>query len=126
MTRDEPAALAFPFRFGPGGRSAVAPDLPSHVRDEVIQLLLTAIGERLFLRDFGTGIQRLVFDNVDAGVVGVTKATIAQALSRWLATRAQVDALEVTFSDGQLNVDLAYRVASDRNSRQMRFQRKLG
>jgi len=121
-----PAFLSFPFRIGPGGRSALVPGLPEHVRDEIVQLILTAIGERLFLPEFGTNVKRMVFENVDETVVGLTKATLSHALAQWLGHRATVDRLEVGFANGQLAVDLDYRVIGDASPRQMRFERQVG
>ena len=40
--------LRFPFRIGQHGRPETPADLSDHVRGEVIQLLLTAPGERDF------------------------------------------------------------------------------
>ena len=41
--------LAFPFHIGHDGRSAAPADDAAHVRDELLQLLLTGPGERLEL-----------------------------------------------------------------------------
>ena len=45
--------LAYPFHIGTDGRSATPADLSEHIRGEIIQLLLTAQGERSFLPSFG-------------------------------------------------------------------------
>ena len=45
--------LAFPFRIAPDGRTATPASLDEHIKGEIIQLLLTAPGERLFLPAFG-------------------------------------------------------------------------
>jgi phage baseplate assembly protein W len=120
-----PAHLSFPFRIGPGGRTAVVADINDHVRDEIIQLILTALGERLFLPQFGTNVRRLVFENLDDAVGGLTKATIAQALSEWLGDRVHADDLQVTVDGSTITVDLSYRVAGG-DTHTMRFQRTLG
>jgi phage baseplate assembly protein W len=52
--------LAFPFRIGGDGRTVAPKDDAAHVRDELLQLLLTAPAERLFLPEFGGGVRRLV------------------------------------------------------------------
>lgn len=41
--------LAFPFHVGADGRTATPSGLAEHIRGEIMQLLLTAQGERPFL-----------------------------------------------------------------------------
>ena len=53
--------MAFPFRIADDGRTATPASLDDHVRGEIIQLLLTNPGERVFLPAFGAGLRRLVF-----------------------------------------------------------------
>ena len=56
-----------------------------HVRDELLQLLLTSPGERLFLPEFGGGVRKLVFEPASDVLRGVVKARItngAVALAR--------------------------------------------
>ncbi len=79
--------LAFPFRIGRDGRTAQIASLEEHVRDELVQLVLTNLGERLFLPEFGGGARRLVFENIDEPLMGVTKAALTDAVTRWLGQR---------------------------------------
>ncbi len=115
--------LSFPFRIGSDGRTALVADLNDHVRDEIVQLILTGTGERLFLPDFGTNVRRLVFENTDDTVTGLTKATIANALSKWLGSRVAVQSLDVTFADATISVNLQYQVAGGGTST-ISFQRR--
>jgi phage baseplate assembly protein W len=116
--------LAFPFHIGTDGRTATPVDLADHIRGEVIQLLLTAQGERPFLPSFGAGLRRLVFQLNDDATAGITKALVSQNLSRWLGQRITVDALDVSAEDSTLNVDLRYRVIATGEVRSVRFQRQ--
>ncbi len=118
--------LAFPFRIGPDGRSATPATLDEHVKGEIIQLLLTAPGERAFLPAFGGGLKRLVFERNDDVAAGLTKAVISQALSRYLGHRIAVEALNVTAEQSTLAVDLRYRVIATGETRQVRFERQGG
>lgn len=117
--------LAFPFRIGSDGRSAAPQSDSDQVRDELLQLLLTAPGERLFLPEFGGGVRRLVFEPASDVLRGVVKARITHALSRWLATRLTVDLIDVTFEDATalLEVTVKYRPAGSSDSRVIKFQR---
>ena len=115
--------LAFPFRIGPDGRTAAPADLPSHVRDELLQLLLTNSGERLFLPEFGGGVRKLVFEPLEESLAGVTKARLTQAINRWLGHRVTLENLKVTTSGAQFEVEVRYRLAGAQDARVLRFQR---
>ena len=95
MTLPDGRHLAFPFRIAADGRTAQVESLEQHVRDELIQLILTSPGERLFLPEFGAGVYRLVFENAGEITAAAAKATISQALSRWLGERVTPEELIV-------------------------------
>jgi len=132
--------LAFPFRIGTDGRTAAPASDADHVRDEVLQLLLTSPGERLFLPEFGGGVRKLVFEPASDVLRGVVKARITQALSRWLGHRVTVEGVEVRFGHelagldekpelvldrvtGGVEVIVKYRVAGTPDTRVLKFQR---
>jgi len=117
--------LAFPFHIGVDGRTDTPRDIDEHVRGEVIQLLLTNLGERPFLPSFGGSLRRLVFEGNDDVSAGLANATISQALSYWLQERIEVIALNVTTEEATLNVDLSYRVITNGEEKQLRFQREV-
>ncbi len=123
MSEQYPHYLAVPFQIGDDGRSATVSDLGEHVQDELMQLILTTLGERLFLPEFGTNVRRLVFENIDETTKGMTKATVAQAISRWLGHRVVVEELGVTFGEGKICVDVRYRASGTEDSRTLRFSR---
>lgn len=117
--------LAFPFRIGSDGRSAAPASDADHVRDELLQLLLTNPGERLFLPEFGAGLRRLVFEPASDVLRGVVKARITNALSRWLGTRLTVETIDVEFTAGGagFEVTVKYRPAGSADARVVKFQR---
>lgn len=116
--------LAFPFRIGAEGRTATPASDSDHIRDEILQLLLTDPGERPFLVEFGGGVRKLVFEPTSDVLRGVTKARITQALSRWMGHRVTTERLEVTFAGDTVEIELQYRPAGSEDSRTLRFQRK--
>ena len=115
--------LSFPFRIASNGRSAQVPSLEAHVRDELIQLVLTNPGERAFLPEFGGGVRRLVFENASETIAGVTKARITQAISRWLGQRVTLEDLQVTIDNSTIEIQIQYQIAGTKDSRIMKFQR---
>ncbi len=115
--------LAFPFRIDADGRTAAPASDADHIRDELLQLLLTNPGERPFLPEFGGGVRRLVFEPASDVLRGVTKARITQALTRWLGHRLTVELLDVTFSGELIEITIQYRPAGSEDSRVVKFQR---
>ena len=114
--------LAFPFRIGSDGRTVAPVDLSDHVRGELIQLLLTAPGERPFLPSFGAGLKRLVFERNDPVAAGLANATVSRNLSKWLGQRVAVESLKVEALDSELDVQLSYRIVATGEIRGMRLQ----
>ena len=115
--------LAFPFRIGDDGRTVGVTDLDQHVKEELTQLILTGIGERLFQTEIGTNVRRLVFENLDEVTAGITKSTVSQAVSRWLGHRVEIEELIVVTEESKITVDLRYKIAGTEDSRVLRFQR---
>lgn len=128
MTLAHGRHLAFPFRIGPDGRSAAPASNEAQLRDELLQLLLTSPGERLFLPEFGGGVRKLVFEPASEALRGVVKARITNALSRWLGERLVVELVEVDWSDAAttLEVTVQYRPAGSSDTRVVKFQRHAG
>jgi phage baseplate assembly protein W len=116
--------LSFPFRIGADGRTATPASLEEHVHGEIIQLLLTAPGERPFLPSFGGGLRRLVFERNDDVAATMTKALISRNLTRWLGHRVTVEALDVASEESTLTVDLRYRVTATGEARRVRFEKQ--
>lgn len=117
--------LAYPFRIGTDGRTVSPASDAEHLRDELLQLLLTSPGERPFLPDFGGGVRRLVFEPASDPLTGVVKARVTQALSRWLGHRLTVELVDVSRDTAAalLEVTVRYRPAGSAESRVLKFQR---
>jgi phage baseplate assembly protein W len=126
MTLPDGRHLSFPFHVGSDGRTAQITTLEEHVRDELMQLILTNPGERAFLPEFGGGVRRLVFEAAGDVTEAMAKAMISQALSRWLSQRLTVEDLVVEARNETIVVDLKYRIAGTEDSRRVRFERKGG
>jgi len=116
--------LSFPFRVGVDGRMTTVKTLDEHVRNELVQLLLTNQGERPFLVDFGGGVRRLVFEAADDATGAVAKATITQAINTWLGHRVILEYINVEVENSTISVDIRYRLAGTEDSRLLRFQRE--
>ncbi|HJR36293.1 MAG TPA: GPW/gp25 family protein [Gemmatimonadales bacterium] len=117
------AHLAFPFRVGPDGRTVPAATTAEHVRGELIQLLLTALGERPFIPELGCGLRAMVFEPASEVVESLTRARITEGITRWLGHRLVLEQLEVEFRDETIEVTVKYRINGETDSRVVRFQR---
>jgi phage baseplate assembly protein W len=124
MSQPHGRHLAFPFRIDPDGRTATPRSPQDHIRDEILQLLLTNPGERPFVPEFGGGVRKLIFEPESDALRGVTKARITQALSRWLGHRVTLESVDVDFRDSTIEVEIKYRPAGTDDSRVLKFQRK--
>ncbi len=118
--------LSFPFQIGSDGRTVQVASQEEHVRDELIQLILTNLGERAFLPEFGGGARRLVFESASEATQAMTKAMLTQAISTWLGHRLTLENLTVTVENETIEVEIQYRLAGSEDSRLMRFQRGGG
>jgi uncharacterized protein len=126
MTLPDGRHLAFPFRIGSDGRTVTVASLEQHVRDELMQLMLTNPGERAFVPEFGAGVRRLVFEGAGDVTEAMAKAMISQAISRWLSDRIILEDLNVEVRNETILADLKYRIVGTPDSRQVRFERKGG
>lgn len=122
----DPGHLSFPFRIGKDGRAAQVKSLENHIRDELIQLILTNPGERVFLPEFGGGVRRLVFESASETTAGMTKAMITQSITRWLGHRVTLEELTVAVENEKIEVEIKYRIAGTDDTRVLKFQRGGG
>jgi len=118
--------LAFPFRIGNNGRAVQVATLEEHVRDELVQLILTNPAERPFLPEFGGGVRRLVFENIDETTGAMVKALLTRSISRWIGNRVVLEDLTVLIENETIAVDLKYRIAGTDDVRVIKFQRHGG
>ncbi len=120
MTEILGSGLAFPLQVDP--RGAVALTQGEEDVAQAIQLILsTAPGERPTRPEFGCGVHELVFDTVDAGMVGKVDAAIRAALGRW---EPRIEVTEIDFDlsrvdDGRLEITIGYRVRGTNSERNL-------
>jgi phage baseplate assembly protein W len=126
MTTPGGPHLAFPFRIGTNGRTVTIGSLEEHIRDEVMQLVLTTPGERVFLPEFGGGARRLVFEGIGQRTEAMAKAMLSDSLTRYMGHRITVEELLIDTYESTIRVDLKYRITGSVESRQLRFERTGG
>ncbi|MFI9561192.1 GPW/gp25 family protein [Nonomuraea endophytica] len=114
-----PRGLGFPFGVTAAG-ALTALEGDQLLRGKVLQLLLTAQGERVNLPEYGTGLRDLVFDPNNELLAAATEFTVARALGRFLGDQLEVQSVQVAADAAELIVDIVYLRISDLNTERMR------
>jgi phage baseplate assembly protein W len=83
--------------------------------DQAMRLILgTAPGERPMRPEFGCAVHDLVFDTIDAEMVGKVETAVHRALARW-EPRIDVESLDFDLAEvneGKLIITINYRVVA--------------
>ena len=66
-----------------------------------------------------------MFEGLDDVTAALAKATISQAIARWLAERVELVALDVEQQDTTLRVGLEYRVIATGERQALSFEHEL-
>jgi phage baseplate assembly protein W len=106
-------ALWHPFSLAPGGKLADTSDYAQIVRGQIIDALMTNLGERVFRPRYGCDIQAALFDPSDELVRRDAAGQIKHRLEQ-LVTRAIIRSVIVTAGDpqpGYVTVKVVYRPA---------------
>ncbi len=77
----EPKGFAFPFRINSEGGVAVESG-PKKLRDNVVHILLTGLGERVMRREYGGGLRQLVHDPVNQVLLSVVQHQLLKAIAQ--------------------------------------------
>jgi Bacteriophage baseplate protein W len=113
------SGLAFPLHVDQRGALALA-EGEEDIAQAIEVILSTAPGERPTRPEFGCEVHDLVFDMVDAAMVGKVDVAIRDALARW---EPRIEVTEIDFDlsrvdGGRLDITVRYRVratSSERN-----------
>jgi phage baseplate assembly protein W len=104
------------------GRLAQESNFDKHIEQLIMQVLMTAPGERINRPDFGCGVKRLVF--APGGEVAATLAqtTVYQALNKWLSGAITVTEVTARAEDALLQIRVGYAVKVSGESRYLNVQ----
>jgi uncharacterized protein len=117
----EAVSFGFPFAVTPAGGVGTSRG-DERMRGKILQVLLTAPGERVNRPDFGCGLFNLVFEPDNAILAAATEFTVGQALMRWLGDEIVVDAVEVQSSGDTVVVEVAWVSRADLSRHAVRVQ----
>jgi len=115
MADQERAFLGTGWAFPPGldteGKIRLV-SLEEDVRQAILIIIQTVLGERVMRPDFGVGLRALVFEPVNRTTMALVHNTAERALIEW-EPRIDINNLEVTSDPNERNslvIDLLYTV----------------
>lgn len=105
-------ALAYPLRFDTDrGRYAKSKDYADYVKGLVLQVLMTAQGQRINRPNFGTPLSQLLFAPINDELTAVIEAQVTRALRKWLDKIIAVESVTVRQLElTRLEVEVSYSV----------------
>lgn len=104
-------AMRYPFAIDAGGgKLALQTDYEAYIKQLVLQVLLTAPGERINRPTFGAGVRKLVFTPLAESTASLAETAIFEALRTWLGTFIRVDAVQARAQDSTLAITVVYTI----------------
>ncbi|MEI7897702.1 MAG: GPW/gp25 family protein [bacterium] len=102
-------SIRYPFAIDRNlGTMAEENDFPAHVRQMILQVLLTDPGERINRPDFGCGIKRMVFAPNSDVTASLAQITIIQALNTWMGALINIGEVKVEAKEEKLLIHVSY------------------
>jgi phage baseplate assembly protein W len=99
--------VSFPLRIDDLGQVASQTgDMNIHAK--IMEVLMTAQGERVHLPEFGCGLRNLVFDPNNDILAATTEFTINAALQRWLGDEILVESVNVASEEMEVTIEVGY------------------
>jgi phage baseplate assembly protein W len=105
---EEVRGFSLPFRIN-AARSVAWESGSEKLKENLIHILLTGVGERVMRRDYGGGLRQLLHDPNNEALRAIVQHQIAKSVGRW-EPRVQLQDVVVTQEGGTLMVTLHYVV----------------
>ena len=110
--RKKVAGLSFPMSVSGVGGIFTSNEGIKSIRDGIIQLLLTARGERVMHPEFGTDVRRFVFEPNDPLLIDNLKQQISRSIEAY-EPRVVVKRLKLTPYDDVVKITLTMALKDD-------------
>jgi phage baseplate assembly protein W len=98
--------ISIPFRLVDGSVAVAVGN--AKTREDVVHVLLTAVGERVMRRDCGGGLEQLLYEPTDEVIHALLRRQVTVAMARLLPEIALIDVRVVDGNDGELQLDVVY------------------
>jgi|WetSurMetagenome_2_1015567.scaffolds.fasta_scaffold06352_8 uncharacterized protein len=106
--------IMFPFQKGVSSFPAGVTD-DELIKDSVVQLLMTAVGERIMRPDLGSNVHSLIFENNDVVLGNLVRSEVQGVLAKF-EPRIQLVDVQVEQQDSAVILTIVYVVLSTRRS----------
>jgi phage baseplate assembly protein W len=109
--------LKFPIDVDPETGALATSIAEDKIRESVLLILNTSLGERVMRPNFGSGIHEQVFASINSATIGTLSFNIQEALIAW-EPRIEVEKVQVSdekASAGALLISIDYKVRSTNN-----------
>jgi hypothetical protein len=104
--------FAFPFHIDPRTGGVATTVGPDKLKGNLTHLLLTRVGERLMVREYGGGVNQLLHENINNGLIAVARHQIGRAMLRF-EPRVLPQEISVIQHEGTLYLRIQY-IQADR------------
>jgi uncharacterized protein len=121
---EEIRGFSIPFRIGPNGGVAQESG-PEKLKENLIHILLTGVGERAMRRDYGGGIRQLVHDPNNDALRALIQHQIGKSIGQW-EPRVLLQGVTVTQEGGALIARVDYVVRDTREVQNVSVPLNLG
>lgn len=101
--------IAFPFRIDPFSGSVASQSGDEKLRQNIVHIIMTGIGERAMRRAYGGGMQQLVHDPNNDIMRKVVQHQIAKSLGQ-LEPRILLTGIQITQDESTLILRISYIV----------------
>ncbi len=81
---DRTIGVLLPIKRGKTGYFDASIDVVTQIKSNLVNLVMTRKGERVFQPEFGTDLHELIFEQMDDEFPGRVEAAIRAAVARWM------------------------------------------
>ena len=119
----DPSGFTFPFRFAAGGVARQEGD--AKLKENIIHILLTTVGERVMRRDYGGSLRQILHDPNNDALRSIVQHQVAKAIAAQ-EPRVTLRDLTVTQEEATLTITVHYTVRRTRQTHQLSLPIGLG
>ena len=124
MTEDI-SGLSIPFRIDPASGRIAWVDGGEKLKENLIHIILTGVGERVMRRDYGGGVRQLLHDPNHSALHAIIQNQIARSITQW-EPRIQLLSVTVQSQEATLIAQIHYRIRQTRLEQSLSVPIELG
>lgn len=117
--------FSLPFRIDPNTGGVAQESGSEKLKENIIHILLTGVGERMMHRKYGGGIRQLIHDPNNDALKAIVQHQIAKAIAQW-EPRILLQSVAVTLQNGTLTAELSYILRQTREPQSLSVPIGLG